>query len=65
MAAKKSAPQPRLTHDERVTVKEVVRNLRFGAASPDMRLVSDEIAVEVLEEEHDIVISLAAVRKIA
>ena len=61
--AKKSAP--RLTHDERVTVKEVVRNLRDGAASPHMRLVSDEVAVEVLEEEHGIVISLAAVRKIA
>ena len=45
--AKKSAP--RLSHDERVTVKEVVRNLRDGAASPHMRLVSDEVAVEVLE----------------
>lgn len=63
--AKKKSPQPRLSREERQTVREVVTSLRHDAGSPQMRLISDEIACEVLADEHGISVSLAKVRKIA
>lgn len=65
MAKKSPSPRPRLSREEKQTIREVVASLRHDAGSQQMRLISDEIACEVLADEHGIVVSLAEVRKIA
>lgn len=50
---------------ERSIVREVVRSVRGQAASSAMRLVADEVAVEVLAEEHGIKVPLRTVQRIA
>lgn len=48
------------------TIRDVVRTVRAGFdLSPNMRLVADEIAVEILAENHGIRTSVRRVARIA
>jgi hypothetical protein len=66
--AKQSDGKFHLSPSERETVKAVVADCRAevdGPMSPPMRLVADELAQEILAEEHGIVVSLARIRRVA
>jgi hypothetical protein len=60
----------RLTPVEKETVTQVVQNVRMenaetGPLSPEMRLICDEMAQEILLEDHGIEVSIARIRRVA
>lgn len=71
MAGKKVAKPRRmrlLGRCERSIVRDVVTGIRretTGPISPSMRLVADQIAREVLREDHGIRVSLRTIARIA
>ena len=59
-----------LTPTERETVQDVVRSCRRetasgGPISREMRLIADEQAQEILDEDYGIVVSMARIRRVA
>ena len=55
-----------LTAAEKATVEAVVRSVRDdNNLSPHCRLMTLEIAQEILEEEHDILVSIGRLAKVA
>jgi hypothetical protein len=59
-----------LTPNEKQTVESVVADCRRetaddGPISREMRLIADEQAQEILQEEYGIVVSLARIRRVA
>lgn len=59
-----------LTPAEKETVTQVVSNVRMetadhGPLSPEMRLICDEMAQEILSEDHGIEVSIARIRRVA